>query len=292
MAASWTDAEPSTAGRPRSAHDTRQRDRGRPGSPPAGRRRGRRRDVELARAPRGRPGARGAPRLGGEAARGADRRDRDPHDGPPRARGVDGRPAPCARRRPDPLGCRREPSLDRRDRRPRRRRSRRGLRRQRQRERDGDEPDGRVGGRVLRRRHRLDERAADHHAAVLGHVEPLGGRASVGSRRRQERDTDPDRRPRRASGRRTRTRVRRSRARIDTLSTTLDTETSTIEDTADGVSSIADVPSAITKISTSLSALGTAFSQTLQTIEDADASGELQSALQDSPDCADITSSG
>ena len=71
---------------------------------------------------------------------------------------------------------------------------------------------------------------------------------------------------------------------IDTLSTTLDTETSTIEDTANGVSSIADVPSAITKISTSLSTLGTAFSQTLQTIEDADASGELQSALQDSPE--------
>lgn len=79
---------------------------------------------------------------------------------------------------------------------------------------------------------------------------------------------------------------------IDTLSTTLDTETSTIEDTANGVSSIADVPSAITKISTSLSTLGTAFSQTLQTIKDADASGELQSALQDSPSCADITSSG
>lgn len=78
---------------------------------------------------------------------------------------------------------------------------------------------------------------------------------------------------------------------LDTLSTTLDTETSTIEDTADGVSSIADVPSAISKISTSLGALGTAFSETLQTIEDADASGELQSALQDSPECADITSS-
>ena len=78
---------------------------------------------------------------------------------------------------------------------------------------------------------------------------------------------------------------------LDSLSTTLDTETSTIEDTADGVSSIADLPSAISKISASLGALGTAFSQTLQTIEDADASGELQSALQDSPDCADITSS-
>jgi methyl-accepting chemotaxis protein len=78
---------------------------------------------------------------------------------------------------------------------------------------------------------------------------------------------------------------------LDDLSSTLDTETSAIEDTADGVSSIADLPSAISNISSSLSALGTAFSQTLQTIEDADVNGELQSALQDSPECADITSS-
>ncbi len=78
---------------------------------------------------------------------------------------------------------------------------------------------------------------------------------------------------------------------LDTLSTTLDTEVSSIQDTAQGVSGIADLPSAISKITASLSALGTAFSTALTTIDNADAKGELQSALQDSPDCADLTSS-
>ena len=52
---------------------------------------------------------------------------------------------------------------------------------------------------------------------------------------------------------------------------------------------ITGLPSAITKISASLSALGTAFSDTLQTIDTADTKGELQTALEDSPDCADIS---
>ena len=77
---------------------------------------------------------------------------------------------------------------------------------------------------------------------------------------------------------------------LDTLSTTLDTQTAQIKETAQGVTDITGVPSAITEISTSLSALGTAFSSTLQTIEDADTKGELKSALEDSPECADVTS--
>lgn len=76
---------------------------------------------------------------------------------------------------------------------------------------------------------------------------------------------------------------------LDTLSTTLDAETAQIQATAHGVTGISGVPSAITKISASLSALGTAFSNTLQTIENADTKGELQTALEDSPDCADIS---
>ena len=77
---------------------------------------------------------------------------------------------------------------------------------------------------------------------------------------------------------------------VDGLSTTLDNETAKIEDTANGVSGITGLPSAIATISTSLSAMATAFSDTLQTIQDADVNGELQSALEDSPDCAGITS--
>lgn len=78
---------------------------------------------------------------------------------------------------------------------------------------------------------------------------------------------------------------------LDTLSTTLEDESAAIEDTANSVSGITELPSAITKILSSLSALGTAFSQTLQTIDDADVSGELRTALEDSPECADISSS-
>ena len=78
---------------------------------------------------------------------------------------------------------------------------------------------------------------------------------------------------------------------LDSLSTTLDTQVASIQDTAKGVSGITQIPGAISKISTSLTAMGTAFSQTLTTISDADAKGELQSALEDSPACADITNS-
>ncbi len=78
---------------------------------------------------------------------------------------------------------------------------------------------------------------------------------------------------------------------LDTLSTTLEDETAEIEDTANGVSSITELPSAISTILSSLSALGASVAETLQTIDDADASGELRTALEDSPECADISSS-
>jgi len=78
---------------------------------------------------------------------------------------------------------------------------------------------------------------------------------------------------------------------LDSLSTTLETETAEIEETAQGVSSITQLPGAISTISASLASLGTAFSQTLQSIDNADVGGELQTALEDSPECADISSS-
>jgi hypothetical protein len=76
---------------------------------------------------------------------------------------------------------------------------------------------------------------------------------------------------------------------IDDLTSTLDTEVAEIRSTVDGVSGLADVPGAISTISTSLSALSTAFSQTLQTIESADAGDELETALEDSPECDSLT---
>ena len=78
---------------------------------------------------------------------------------------------------------------------------------------------------------------------------------------------------------------------LDTLSDTLEAETGEIEDTADGVSGLTDIPDAIQEISGSLAAMATAFSNALTAIQDADVGGELQTALEDSPECAGISSS-
>jgi gas vesicle protein len=80
------------------------------------------------------------------------------------------------------------------------------------------------------------------------------------------------------------------RTALDSLSTTLESEADDIEETVQGVSGITDIPSALTAVTASLSAMGSAFSSRLQTIEDADADNELQNALEDSPECADISS--
>ena len=76
---------------------------------------------------------------------------------------------------------------------------------------------------------------------------------------------------------------------IEGLSTTLEDEAAAIQEAADGVSGITELPGAITTITASLSAMATAFSNTLTAIQDADVQGELGSALEDSPDCAEIS---
>ncbi len=78
---------------------------------------------------------------------------------------------------------------------------------------------------------------------------------------------------------------------LDDLSTTLEDESTSIQETAQSASGLTGIASAISSISTSLSAMATSFSDALTTIQNADAKGELQSALQDSPDCAEISSS-
>lgn len=76
---------------------------------------------------------------------------------------------------------------------------------------------------------------------------------------------------------------------LDELATTLESEADKIGDAVEGVSGITGIASAITTVSTSLSAMGSAFASTLQTVEAADVGGELQSALEDSPECAGIS---
>lgn len=79
------------------------------------------------------------------------------------------------------------------------------------------------------------------------------------------------------------------RSSLDDLSTTLETEVEKISEAVDGASGITGLASAITAASASLSAMGSAFAATLQEIGDSDVGGELQAALEDSPECAGIT---
>jgi hypothetical protein len=77
---------------------------------------------------------------------------------------------------------------------------------------------------------------------------------------------------------------------VDLLSSTLETETAEIETAVDGIEGFADLSTAIPTVTASLSAMGTAFANALQSIESADVGGELESALEDSPECAGIPS--
>jgi hypothetical protein len=79
------------------------------------------------------------------------------------------------------------------------------------------------------------------------------------------------------------------RSSLDELSSTLETEVEKISEAVDGASGITGLASAITAASASLSAMGSAFAGTLQSIGDSDVGGELQAALEDSPECAGIS---
>jgi hypothetical protein len=80
-------------------------------------------------------------------------------------------------------------------------------------------------------------------------------------------------------------------AALDELSETLEGETAEIEETAESVSGITGLPDALQEISGSLAAMATAFSTALTAVQESDARGELQTALEDSPECAGISSS-
>jgi len=75
---------------------------------------------------------------------------------------------------------------------------------------------------------------------------------------------------------------------IDGLATTLEDELTSIQTTVDNTSGITEIPGAVKDISASVTTMSTQFSSTLTTIEDADVQGELKTAIQDSPTCADI----
>lgn len=77
---------------------------------------------------------------------------------------------------------------------------------------------------------------------------------------------------------------------LDSLAETLESQNADIEQAVEGVSSIADIPGAITAVGTALTAMGTSLQDTLDTVENADAQGELKDAFEQSDSCSDLTS--
>src|SRR3990172_1348008 len=80
------------------------------------------------------------------------------------------------------------------------------------------------------------------------------------------------------------------KASVDELSTTLQNELDSIQTTVEDTSGITALPGAVADITASITAMSTALSSTITTIEDADVQGEIKDAIDNSPDCASISS--
>ena len=76
---------------------------------------------------------------------------------------------------------------------------------------------------------------------------------------------------------------------VDDLTTDLESGVQEIETAAADISSVADVPAALGTITTALADLGRDVGSALQTIEDADASAELETAFDDADSCGELT---
>jgi gas vesicle protein len=77
---------------------------------------------------------------------------------------------------------------------------------------------------------------------------------------------------------------------VQSLADTVDDEKATIEQAAEDVSGVADLAGAVSTVGSALSAMASAFQSTLDTIENADADGELESAFESAEACSDLTS--
>ena len=78
---------------------------------------------------------------------------------------------------------------------------------------------------------------------------------------------------------------------VESLTTELETGVQEIETAVEDVSSTADVPAALGTITTTLGELGRDVGSALQTIEDADASGELETAFESADSCGELAGS-
>ena len=76
---------------------------------------------------------------------------------------------------------------------------------------------------------------------------------------------------------------------VESLTTELESGVQEIQTAVEDVSSLADVPAALGTVTTALGELGTDVGTALQTIGDADASGELETAFEDADSCGELT---
>ena len=76
---------------------------------------------------------------------------------------------------------------------------------------------------------------------------------------------------------------------VEALATELETGAQELEAAVADVSSAADVPAALSTVTTTLSELGREVGLALQSIEDADTSGELKTAFEDAESCGELT---
>ncbi|MGH3044024.1 MAG: hypothetical protein ACRDM2_04795, partial [Gaiellaceae bacterium] len=75
------------------------------------------------------------------------------------------------------------------------------------------------------------------------------------------------------------------RSSVQDLATDVENGANEIETAIEGVASVADIPSAIDTITTTFTDMGIEVDNAVQTLEDADASGELKTAFADADSC-------
>jgi uncharacterized phage infection (PIP) family protein YhgE len=75
---------------------------------------------------------------------------------------------------------------------------------------------------------------------------------------------------------------------VQDLATDIENGANEIETAVEGVSSVADIPSALDTITTTVTDMGTEVDGAVQTLEDADVSGELLTAFADADSCGEL----
>ena len=78
------------------------------------------------------------------------------------------------------------------------------------------------------------------------------------------------------------------RSAVQDLATDVENGANEIETAVEGVASVADIPSAIDTITTTVTDMGAEVDGAVQTLEDADASGELVTAFADADSCGEL----